>query len=695
MSELYPIITLTSVVTGLLLSVYVLRQNWRSPANISFSGGLILISLFQFSLLALEKEIYFPLTWFKTGAAAISLAPPFLLAFSLSFLRKDHVRYLNGWKWALALTGLSSAVFFMLSLRDSLVQEASYSDGNYYIRFSTAGRYFVIYILITIVMMLYNLESTFRRAGSEKKKIKVMLFGLTATAVAYFYICSVALLYRFVDLLFIASASWVLIFAHILSGYSILRYKLLDSTIVIGRQVVYSSLTLFLAGGFLLLLGMAGKFLHETSGVGKILPLAALVFWASFLTLSIFTSDETRRRIREFVNRNFYRYEHDYRKEWLEFGRQTSSIVTLDETADAVLSFIESSMQAPRISVILIDDMDRITLFRSSGGAHVELNPDEVSSMKASMEASDEPVLLSNIEKVKDGEAPSDELRKAFSKLGADVLVPLKVKGKLIGVLSLGGIKLSREDLVFLSTVANQISVVMNNARLSEELASSKELESFYAVSSFITHDLKNCVSMLSMLADNAADNFDDPEFQRDALETITATVGKMQDLISKLSTIPREPKPSFSECDVNSIARNVIARFSPNGKGEIQLKAELQSSTKIRADAYLIERAIENLILNGIESLDKSGSVVVRTWDNGNFVKVEVEDTGCGMSKDFIERKLFKPFQSTKKKGLGIGLYQTKSIIEAHGGKIEVKSREGEGTAFTLSLPVKHEPGE
>jgi len=67
----------------------------------------------------------------------------------------------------------------------------------------------------------------------------------------------------------------------------------------------------------------------------------------------------------------------------------------------------------------------------------------------------------------------------------------------------------------------------------------------------------------------------------------------------------------------------------------------------------------------------------------------ITVSDNGCGMSGEFIEKHLFKPFYTTKKKGLGIGLYQCKSIVEAHGGSIKVKSKEGMGTDFTVYLPL------
>jgi signal transduction histidine kinase len=98
----------------------------------------------------------------------------------------------------------------------------------------------------------------------------------------------------------------------------------------------------------------------------------------------------------------------------------------------------------------------------------------------------------------------------------------------------------------------------------------------------------------------------------------------------------------------------------------------------------------LNNLLLNANEAILNGGGIRIATKLQGNSIFLSVSDDGCGMSREFMERRLFRPFQTTKKQGMGIGLFHCKKIIEAHQGKIEVESEEGKGSTFKLFLPVK-----
>ena len=98
----------------------------------------------------------------------------------------------------------------------------------------------------------------------------------------------------------------------------------------------------------------------------------------------------------------------------------------------------------------------------------------------------------------------------------------------------------------------------------------------------------------------------------------------------------------------------------------------------------------LENLIINANDAVGENGEISIETGHNEKWVQVIVRDNGCGMSKEFIEKDLFRPFRTTKKKGMGIGLFHCKTIVEAHGGRIEVESQEGKGTMFEILLPLQ-----
>jgi signal transduction histidine kinase len=100
----------------------------------------------------------------------------------------------------------------------------------------------------------------------------------------------------------------------------------------------------------------------------------------------------------------------------------------------------------------------------------------------------------------------------------------------------------------------------------------------------------------------------------------------------------------------------------------------------------------VTNLVINARDALGSDGRIRVRTEQRGERVLLSVSDNGCGMSQAFLRESLFRPFQSTKKKGLGIGLFQTRAIVHAHGGGIQVESDVGRGTTFRVSFPVNDE---
>jgi signal transduction histidine kinase len=105
--------------------------------------------------------------------------------------------------------------------------------------------------------------------------------------------------------------------------------------------------------------------------------------------------------------------------------------------------------------------------------------------------------------------------------------------------------------------------------------------------------------------------------------------------------------------------------------------------------DKEQIHKVLTNLVMNANEAVNGNGVIRVTTIHEGETVGFTVSDNGCGMTEAFMEDSLFRPFQTTKKKGLGIGLFHCKLIVEAHGGRIEVNSTLGKGTEFRVILPV------
>jgi len=220
--------------------------------------------------------------------------------------------------------------------------------------------------------------------------------------------------------------------------------------------------------------------------------------------------------------------------------------------------------------------------------------------------------------------------------------------------------------------------------KLSEQLSTAQEMAAIGRVSTFVIHDLKNHVSNLSLMMDNARDHIDNPEFQSDMLETLDETVGKMKGLIARLKNIKEAKQMNFVPCDLTEVVRRGIKDV---GSPEMLVAREQQVPVCI--DMAEIEKVVHNLLLNAYEAESNKDAVTVEVGKQDGAAYFAVTDHGRGMSEDFIRNRLFKPFQSTKWHGFGIGLYQCRHIIETHGGTIEVLSKEGEGSTFRVQLPL------
>jgi len=225
-------------------------------------------------------------------------------------------------------------------------------------------------------------------------------------------------------------------------------------------------------------------------------------------------------------------------------------------------------------------------------------------------------------------------------------------------------------------------------------LVASKQMESFHKLSSFIIHDLKNSVSMLSLLVRNANLHLQDPEFQRSMLRTVTQAVEKMNSLIGKLRTIHKGIKISLEPVDLNSLVEGASSKLKLEEREGIEVKKHLNGAPMVKGDPEFLEKVVLNLLLNGIEAMPNGGELELFTSKppHAKWAELRISDTGVGMRETFVKNSLFKPFQTSKEKGIGLGLYQCKEIVEAHGGKIEVKSKEGVGTTFTVKLGLWEE---
>ncbi|MFC1592672.1 ATP-binding protein [Candidatus Omnitrophota bacterium] len=293
--------------------------------------------------------------------------------------------------------------------------------------------------------------------------------------------------------------------------------------------------------------------------------------------------------------------------------------------------------------------------------------------------------------------------RELLKQFNAFVLVSLDVEKEKIGMLAIGKKDnkqgFSSQDMELLKIIGQQASRAILNAGLKKEHHISCQMEGFHKLSAYITQDLKNFVSLLSIFVENAEKNFASAEFKRNSLANISGTIAKMNNLIQRLSSLPKKLVLKAQPLNINVLINETINKLNINYGNGIKLSRLFDYMPQIAVDVKQMQQVFQNLTLNAIEAMPKGGSITIKTSYhegigafNDKYIQVIYKDTGFGMSGEFIQESLFKPFHSTKHKNIGIGLFQCKTIIEAHGGEIFVESQEGKGSNFIIRLPVKDE---
>lgn len=710
----YAIISLAAFVLSLVLGITIFSLAPRRLVGRAFIMGILLLLIIEFSLFMIFLQKDKVLLWGKLALASFCFLPPTWALVSLVYARVNYRELLKRRIWYLSLLYGVGLTFFILMWKFEFFTIPKTISGDIFL-INSFGKYFLVFALLSSVLILINFENTLRLTKiSSRKGRKFPLYVLTGAFLFWVYAISQMLMYSRISRGLASAGFIVIILTNIILIFYSIKYGLTQLEVSLGREVVYSSAMIFVVGVYLLIIGIGGKIVQYAGGSVNIFLtfLGALIVFC--ILLATLVSKSLKERIKFFVDRNFYKNRYDYREQWGLFSESLSAVLNLDDVLNTIIANITAIFRADKGAILLKNEATgKIIVSKAKNldgcqDINFAQNSEFVDWLHRFAEAVEIKKLFDQATQIGIQEIELEN----FKKLAAEVCVPLIIQTNFMGFLVMGekepNYLYSKEDFDLLETLANQSSVAILNAQLNEELMISHEMASFHKLSSFLLHDLRNSVSMLSMITKNAEKNWEKQQFQHDMLITISNIVSKMKSLISKISSLPDKLEPIKQMVEINNLIGRIIKENLIGKSNSIVYEGDLQPLPLIAVDAEQIQKVIENLVINAVEAMPQGGNLKISTKlieskkmngsNNGtieldtSFVEIVISDTGCGMSPDFIQNQLFRPFKTTKKKGLGIGLYHCREIVMAHGGRIEVVSKQHEGTSFKILLPVQEQ---
>jgi len=274
------------------------------------------------------------------------------------------------------------------------------------------------------------------------------------------------------------------------------------------------------------------------------------------------------------------------------------------------------------------------------------------------------------------------------------LLVPLFFQDELEGVLLLARTDLKRsvnwEDRDLLKTAGRQAAALLAQQRASAALVEARQFEAFNRLSAYVIHDLKNILAQQSLIVSNAQKHKHNPAFVDDMIGTVENSVRRMQRLMEQM----RSGLRSGDAGDVN-LGRLLAQVSEARAVSLPRPTLVIVDEATVNADRERLSTVFGHLLQNAQEATPDDGQIEVRLSVESGFARISIRDSGCGMSAEFIRERLFKPFVSTKGlTGMGIGAFESREYARQLGGDISVVSAAGEGSIFTVLLPLP-EPAE
>ena len=546
------------------------------------------------------------------------------------------------------------------------------------------GLAMAVYALVLIEQLLRNADP------DARWNFKPMWLGLAAISIFDLHLYSDAMLFNRADADLLAIRGFMVAMILPLIALSITRNKQRAIRLALSQKAVFHSTTLLLVGAYLLFVAAAGYYVRYFGGEwGRALQL--VVFFAALLFLALVAfSGSMRALVRVWVSKHFFRYRYDYRQEWLKFTKALSTQGQAQEVGQHVIRGLADMVESPAGALWLRDAGGQRYAQAARWNSPEVTQTTDVAAPMITFLVDNGWVL--NMEEYR--HMPGRYKGVSFPEWLAGLpnvwlIVPLTTGKEMIGFVLLHTARTTLDvdwevnDL--LKTAGRQAAGFLAQIQATEALLEARKFDAFNRMSAFVVHDLKNIITQLSLMVKNAERHRDNPEFQKDMLLTVEHSVERMRQLMLQLRAGATPVAGSFG-VNLAAIIRRIQQAKATQAPG---LGLTLQDGIMARGHEERVERVIGHVIQNALDATPADGRIEVLLDVHDGMARVEVKDTGKGMPAEFVRDRLFKPFQTTKEAGMGIGAYESFLYVQELGGRIEVESEENVGTRVTMIFPL------
>ncbi|MCA0911077.1 XrtA/PEP-CTERM system histidine kinase PrsK [Qipengyuania gaetbuli] len=459
------------------------------------------------------------------------------------------------------------------------------------------------------------------------------------------------------------------------------------------RTLAFRSLSLLVIGAYFAVMLVLANSLDLLEGDVRALTQVGLLIAAGALALIWLPSDRMRGWMRVTAIKHLFKHRYDYRSEWMRFtntiGRTGFDETSLQERTVKALADITDS---PSGLLLVPDDDGSLVLGASWCWPNADI-PHRAMPVELATILEREGLII-DFDEARKGVEHHGELEFLPEWLREErrawAAVPLLHFDRLVGVIVLARPAITRdldwEDFDLLGIVGRQLASYLAEQSGQVALSEASRFDEFNRRMAFVMHDIKNLSSQMSLLMRNAELHADKPEFRKDMLVTLRNSADKLNLLLARLGRYGTAGNQAVEPLDLAQVARKLVDQFG--GSHPIGIARSEQAVVVAHAEG--LEQALAHLVQNAIDASFDETPVTIEVFSDGITGQIHVIDQGKGMSPAFLRNGLFKPFVSSKDGGFGIGAYEARETIRAMQGRLDVESREGLGTRFSVSLPLR-----